>query len=170
MRIVDPTTGKAYLEKRRKRFNDPGQPRERTFSCYRRLPFLARLRETEGRRVRRRFGQPGGGHDRNSTSTETLPAVIEHLHANPLRRGLFARAEDWEWSSARWSAGIRLVPILMGAGVLEELAADRTIPRSCACPGEFRTPFSRRAGTQGAPPPPEARSPLWYPYGVRPDS
>jgi hypothetical protein len=35
MRIVDPETGKSYVEKRRVRYNEPGQPRELTFSCYR---------------------------------------------------------------------------------------------------------------------------------------
>ena len=27
--------------------------------------------------------------------------LIDYMHANPLRRGLAAKAEDWEWSSAR---------------------------------------------------------------------
>jgi putative transposase len=204
MRIIDPATGRTYLEKRRKRFNIPDQPRELTFSCYRRLPFsnhqctrawfaealhearctfgfelwayvimpehvhllvyprqtpeamprflqalkepvarqaiaylrtkapafLRELRVTEGKRVRHRFWQPGGGYDRNITSLEVLRAMIDYIHANPVRRGLVARAEQWEWSSARWYAGIRPVPISMDMRVLEELAADRTIKRS----------------------------------------
>jgi putative transposase len=36
------------------------------------------------------------------TSVATLRAAIEYIHANPVRRGLVARAEDWQWSSARW--------------------------------------------------------------------
>ena len=40
MRIVDPETGKRYVEKRRGRFNQPGQPRELTISCYRRYAGL----------------------------------------------------------------------------------------------------------------------------------
>ena len=48
------------------------------------------------RRVRHRFWQPGGGYDRNITTTATLRAMIEYLHANPVRRGLVAKAEDWE--------------------------------------------------------------------------
>jgi len=44
MRILDPATGRTYVEKRRVRYNEPGQPRELTFSCYRRYPFLARDR------------------------------------------------------------------------------------------------------------------------------
>ena len=40
MRMVNPLTGQAYVEKRRRRFNEPNQPRELTFSCFRRIPFL----------------------------------------------------------------------------------------------------------------------------------
>jgi putative transposase len=195
MRIVDPATGKAYLEKRRVRFNEPGQPRELTFSCYRRYAFfrneqtcqwlcsaladasaklgfqvwayvimpehvhllvypgdvpermpaflqavkepvarrairhleraapewLARLTVHEGSRVRRRFWQPGGGYDRNIVRTETLRAMIDYIHANPVRRGLVSRPEDWEWSSARWHAGLRPVRLEMHPQVLVEL-------------------------------------------------
>jgi hypothetical protein len=45
MRIVDPETGKSYVEKRRVRYNEPGQPRELTFSCYRRYAFLGHDRK-----------------------------------------------------------------------------------------------------------------------------
>ena len=76
----------------------------------------------EGPRLRHRFWQPGGGYDRNITSTEALRAVIEYTHANPVRRGLVARAEDWEWSSARSYAGLRPAKLEMDRGVLAELA------------------------------------------------
>jgi putative transposase len=196
MRIVNPKTGQTYLEKRRRRFDEPGQSREFTFSCYRQYPFLenerarewfrealetarsrflfqvwayvlmpehvhllvypgnatnrvsgflqavkepvgrkaiafltenapdwlARITVSEGRRVRHRFWQPGGGYDRNITSTDTMRAMIEYIHANPVRRGLASKAEDWEWSSARWYAGLRPVKIEMDSQVLEELA------------------------------------------------
>ena len=84
--------------------------------------WLARVTVHEGRRVRHRFWQPGGGYDRNITSTAVLRAVIEYIHANPVRRGLVARAEDWEWSSARWYAGLRPVKLEMDGSVLVELA------------------------------------------------
>jgi len=195
MRVVDPVGGGNYFEKRRRRYNEPGQPRELTFSCYRRMPFfsrertcewfrqaleaartkfdfqvwayvlmpehvhllvhpgeagemsrflqavkepvarqaigylkanapqwLARLTVHEGQRVRHRFWQPGGGYDRNIISTEALRAMIDYIHANPVRRGLVARVEDWEWSSARWYAGIRPVRIEMDSQALVELA------------------------------------------------
>lgn len=47
MRIVDPKTGKEYVEKRRVRYDEPGQPRELTFSCYRLYPFQGRDRTRE---------------------------------------------------------------------------------------------------------------------------
>jgi putative transposase len=47
MRIVDPRTGKSYVEKRRVRYNEPEQPRELTFSCYRHHAFLGRDRTRE---------------------------------------------------------------------------------------------------------------------------
>jgi hypothetical protein len=46
--------------------------------------------------------------------------MIEYLHANLVRCGLVAKAEHWEWSSARWCAGMRPVPIEMYSMVLEE--------------------------------------------------
>ena len=52
-----------------------------------------------------RFWQAGGGFDRNVLSEKTVPAVIDYIHANPIRRGLVARASDWEWSSARFWEG-----------------------------------------------------------------
>ena len=198
MRIIDPQTGRSYVEKRRKRYAEPGQPRELTFSCYRRFPFfsrpracewfrdslefaraqirfqiwayvlmpehvhllvypgdkpqempkflehlkegvaraaiaflrrnapqwLERLRVREGKRIRHRFWQPGGGYDRNITSARTLRSMIDYLHENPVRRGLVAKAEDWEWSSARWFAGMRPAKIEMDKTVLTELARD----------------------------------------------
>ena len=195
MRIVDPKTGKTFIEKRRFRYNETGHPRELTLSCYRRYAFLSRDRTREwlcealdearaefgfqlwayvimeehvhvldypgeapdqmsrflqaakepvarkaiaylkanapewlsritvreGARVRHRFWQPGGGYDRNITSIEALRAMIDYIHANPVRRGLVARPEEWEWSSARWYAGLRPVRLEMDETVLTEL-------------------------------------------------
>jgi putative transposase len=47
MRIVDPETGRIYIEKRRRRYDEPGEARELTFSCYRHYPFLSRERTRE---------------------------------------------------------------------------------------------------------------------------
>ena len=64
--------------------------------------WLPRITVVEGQRTRRRFWQPGGGYDRNIDESRTLVSVINYVHANPVRRGLVERPEDWEWSSARW--------------------------------------------------------------------
>jgi len=69
--------------------------------------WLPRITVHEGQRVRRRFWQPGGGYDRNIGSVDTLQRMIDYVHLNPVRRKLVERAIDWEWSSARWYAGIR---------------------------------------------------------------
>ena len=92
--------------------------------------WLPRIRVREGSRVRHRFWQPGGGYDRNIAGGSTLRRVMDYIHANPVRRGLVdvplsvysaflvERPEDWEWSSARWHAGIHPSLIEM----------DRTLP------------------------------------------
>ncbi len=52
-----------------------------------------------------RFWQPGGGFDPNVFREKTVPAVIDYIHANPVRRGLVAQPIHWERSSARfWEA------------------------------------------------------------------
>lgn len=76
----------------------------------------------EGKRVRHRFWQPGGGYDRNVTDLASLRLMIDYIHANPVKRGLVKRPEDWEWSSARWFTGIGPVKIEMDAMVLEPLS------------------------------------------------
>lgn len=83
--------------------------------------WLARATVREGRRLRHRYWQPGGGYDRHITSTEVLRAAIDHSHANPVRRGLVARAADWEWFSARWHAVLRPVTLEMDRAALAEL-------------------------------------------------
>src|SRR5262249_24561281 len=85
--------------------------------------WLPRLEVREGEVVRHRFWQPGGGYDRNVEQTRTLRAMIEYIHANPVRRGLVARPEDWEWSSARWFLGLEAV-VRMDERVLVELANE----------------------------------------------
>ena len=48
-----------------------------------------------------RFWQRGGGFDGNLTEPKTIWAMIDYIHANPVRRGLCERPTDWDWSSAR---------------------------------------------------------------------
>jgi putative transposase len=67
--------------------------------------WLPKITVQRGRRQERRFWQAGGGFDRNVFEPETLFAMIDYIHANPVRRGLVERAEDWKWSSAGWREG-----------------------------------------------------------------
>ena len=80
--------------------------------------WVPKITVIEGNRTYRRFWQPGGGYDRNVDDLKTLQSMIDYIHANPVRRGLVERPEDWEWSSARWYAGMPPVRMEM----------DRTLP------------------------------------------
>lgn len=67
--------------------------------------WLNRLTVRHPTRTVFRFWQPGGGFDHNVFRERTLAAVVEYIHANPVRRGLVAHPTDWEWSSARFWEG-----------------------------------------------------------------
>ena len=76
--------------------------------------FLEKLKDVQPNGdLHYRFWQRGGGYDRNVVEPATLMQMIEYIHNNPVRRGLVAKATDWVWSSARFHAGIRPVPIEM---------------------------------------------------------
>jgi putative transposase len=79
--------------------------------------WIAKLQVRVGGRTRRRFWQPGGGYDRNVDNVDTLMNMITYIHLNPVRRGLVADPVDWEWSSARWYAGVRPVQLEMDATI-----------------------------------------------------
>ena len=66
--------------------------------------WLPRVTVKRGKRRRHYFWQPGGGVDNNATDPRVLLRMIGYIHANPMRRGLVAKAEDWKWSSAGWQA------------------------------------------------------------------
>jgi putative transposase len=63
-----------------------------------------------------RFWQRGGGYDRNLWSDAEVWEKIDYLHANPVKRGLCARPEDWMWSSAADYIGVRRGPLLLDWG------------------------------------------------------
>jgi hypothetical protein len=115
MRIVNPETGRACVEKRRQRFHEPGQPRALTFSCYRRLPFLMRDQVREW--LRDALLAACLEFDFQIWAYVVMP---EHLHLLVYP----GDHPDWEWSSAGWFAGIRPVKIEMDDMVLKELARD----------------------------------------------
>ena len=60
-----------------------------------------------------RFWQRGGGYDRNLANSKSIRASIDYIHNNPVGAGLVTSPEDWEWSSARWYAGMKNVPLKM---------------------------------------------------------
>ncbi len=60
-----------------------------------------------------RFWQPGGGFDRNIFREKAVPAIMDYIHANPVRRGLVEQPTDWPWSSARFWENRSDVPIRM---------------------------------------------------------
>jgi putative transposase len=74
--------------------------------------FLSRLcDEQPSGKVDYRFWQRGGGHDRNITSPHVLQSEINYIHANPVRRGLCERPEQWPWSSAGRHLGYKKGPV-----------------------------------------------------------
>jgi putative transposase len=75
--------------------------------------WLAKLTVVKGAKNVFRFWLPGGGYDHNLWNDRPIYEVIEYIHANPVRRGLVRQATDWIWSSARFWAGDRSVPLLM---------------------------------------------------------
>ena len=69
--------------------------------------YLERLLDLQpnGKRAYR-FWQRGGGYDRNLRSTRDVHEKILYVHLNPVKRGLAASPEDWQWSSFRaWHDG-----------------------------------------------------------------
>ena len=73
--------------------------------------WLDKLTTKRGERVERHFWQPGGGYDRNINEADTLLAMIEYLHANPVRKKLCLRPQEWRWSSAAWFYGMQPIPL-----------------------------------------------------------
>jgi putative transposase len=54
-----------------------------------------------------RFWQRGGGYDHNMWTPRRIWEKINYIHANPVRRGLVCRPNEWVWSSCRDYAGTR---------------------------------------------------------------
>lgn len=66
-----------------------------------------------GRDTTYHFWEPGGGYDRNIIITKAAHAVVEHIHNNPVRRGLVDPPEPWPWSRAGLYAGQQDVKLEM---------------------------------------------------------
>jgi putative transposase len=111
--LVYPRGDEAVVGKIRRQVKEPVARRAIQFLEASAPDWLQRITVREGQRTRRRFWQPGGGYDRNGIEIRTVHAMIDYIHHNPVRRGLVERATDWEWSSARWYAGMLPVKIDM---------------------------------------------------------
>ncbi len=96
--------------------------------------FLARMEDRQpSGEAHFRFWQRGGGYDRNIFEVPTLYRLIEYIHANPVRRGLCERPEDWRWSSAADYAGVRVGPLRVDRESLPQIICldeGRRLPRS----------------------------------------
>ena len=86
--------------------------------------FLERITVRNRNRTYRRFWQAGSAYDENVGDVLALHAICDYIHENPVRRGLVARPEEWEWSSARYW----LNPSL------DALPIDRTLPATLEIP------------------------------------
>ena len=64
--------------------------------------WLSRITRQRGRKPERLFWQSGGGFDRNVTEPKALLAMMDYIHANPVRKRWVERPRDWRWSSAAW--------------------------------------------------------------------
>ena len=80
--------------------------------------WLGRLTVAKGSRKVFRFWQPGGGYDENVVQDRAVHEIVDYVHGNPVRRGLVDKSTDWVWSSARFWAGQRCVPMKMDPLVL----------------------------------------------------
>jgi putative transposase len=67
--------------------------------------WLGRITVKKGVQRERRFWQAGGGFDRNVVDPRLILIMIDYIHANPVRRQLVQKPEDWKWSSAGWIEG-----------------------------------------------------------------
>jgi REP-associated tyrosine transposase len=75
--------------------------------------WLRRLTVSERGRNVFRFWQAGSGYDENLWNDRPIRAVIDYIHANPVRRGLVESPTDWYWSSARVYAGLDKGPFVV---------------------------------------------------------
>jgi putative transposase len=67
--------------------------------------WLQRFRDRARQRAKVRVWKEGG-RGFPVTEPDGLRQKLDYIHQNPVRRGLVERAEDWEFSSAAWYAGL----------------------------------------------------------------
>lgn len=52
-------------------------------------------------------------YDFNVWSPEKISEKLEYMHFNPVKRGLVYEGVDWQWSSARFYAGLEMGPVVV---------------------------------------------------------
>jgi putative transposase len=116
--------------------------------------FLARMEDRQpSGQTHYRFWQRGGGYDRYVVEIATLYRLIDYIHANPVRRGLCERPEDWLWSSAADYAGLRGGPLRIDRETLPPVVvADegRRLPRPRTVAGVPAWPRQSSGGNANA--------------------
>lgn len=55
----------------------------------------------------------GGPWAQTRRASPMYTAIVDYIHANPVRRGLVEQSTDWQWSSARFWEGRSDVPLRM---------------------------------------------------------
>jgi putative transposase len=119
--LIVPKTPKYDMEKILKSIKQPVGQRAVAYLRQQAPQWLPRIKVKYGKRVKYRFWQPGGGFDRNALEPEIILAMVEYVHANPVRRRLVEIAKDWRWSSAGWHEGknsLRPDPIDFGGEIV----------------------------------------------------
>ena len=98
--LVFPTTVEARISALLYAIKRPHSHRTKQWMLAHNDNWLDRLtvQERPGKTVFR-FWQEGSGYDRNIESSNVLNASLEYIHANPVRRGLCDRVDQWKWSS-----------------------------------------------------------------------
>jgi putative transposase len=84
---------------------------------------LSRLRKQQGSKIDYDFWQRTTGQNRNVDFSRPLRPLINHLHENPVRKGLVTDPLEWKWSSAGAYAG-RPLPQLQPDTVPPELLGN----------------------------------------------
>lgn len=109
--IIYPSRHEYDIARIRTAIKEPVSKRAVRFLSENAPQWLPRITRQHGNRTEHCFWQGGGGYDRNIMQGQTLLAMIDYIHMNPVRRGLVEQAIDWKWSSAGWYIAGRTGPL-----------------------------------------------------------
>ena len=109
--VVHPRHDAYDIAELRKAIKHPTSRKSLAWMCEHAPHWLPRVTRRRGPRMERLFWQSGGGYDRNITDGDTLMAMLDYIHMNPVRKCLVERAADWRWSSAAHFAEVGASPL-----------------------------------------------------------